>query len=506
MTNFAELMSSKAEDIAEPVGLRWTSEQQAVFDAAALDRSNLLLSALAGAAKTTTLVELSNRINEEILVLAFNVRIKDELTKRLPPNATALTLNGVGHRTWASSIGRRLIVDKDKVYDLFMAEFNKLSRGEKDHIGDALSLTMSYVRQGKSAGWVPDGTPRAKSLLTNDEFFESLSEEPSLVQEELIIKVSRQSVDLALQGKIDYDDQILMPTIFFGAFRSYPNVLVDETQDLSQLNHLMVQKIVKKGRLIAVGDANQSIYAFRGAHENSMQLMRATFDMKELFLNVSFRCPIAVVKEARRRAPSMAWPEWAKQGEVRSLPSYTAEEFAPGSVILCRNNAPLFALALRLLRNGKFPEIVGKDVGKGLVKIMKKLNDLDATCDEARESLAAWKRAKLEKSRDPGAIEDQAECIEVFLDATDTLGQAIAYAEHMMSFSGQIKLSTIHKAKGLEWPNVYILDVHRINRQHTQENNLWYVAVTRSQDRLTYIDLENFKESRNGPEQLISEH
>jgi hypothetical protein len=61
------------------------------------------------------------------------------------------------------------------------------------------------------------------------------------------------SIRLAYEGQIDFDDQIYMPTLFGGTFPRFPLVMVDEAQDLSPLNHAMLEKLVTS-RLIAVGD------------------------------------------------------------------------------------------------------------------------------------------------------------------------------------------------------------------------------------------------------------
>jgi superfamily I DNA/RNA helicase len=56
-----------------------------------------------------------------------------------------------------------------------------------------------------------------------------------------------------------------------------------------------------------------------------------------------------------------------------------------------------------------------------------------------------------------------------------------------------VHLSTIHKAKGREWPNVLFLDSHLIGKhavteqEQLQEANLSYVGITRAQRELTFI-------------------
>ena len=62
-------------------------------------------------------------------------------------------------------------------------------------------------------------------------------------------------------------------------------------------------------------------------------------------------------------------------------------------------------------------------------------------------------------------------------------------------------LSTIHKAKGLEWPDVAFLDQHLLPSKYAtreeeiqQENNASYIAITRAQQSLHYISSEDISE------------
>jgi hypothetical protein len=48
----------------------------------------------------------------------------------------------------------------------------------------------------------------------------------------LIDSVLTDSIRLAYEGQIDFDDQIYMPTLFGGTFPRFPLVMVDEAQDL----------------------------------------------------------------------------------------------------------------------------------------------------------------------------------------------------------------------------------------------------------------------------------
>ena len=59
---------------------------------------------------------------------------------------------------------------------------------------------------------------------------------------------------------------------------------------------------------------------------------------------------------------------------------------------------------------------------------------------------------------------------------------------------------TVHKAKGLEWRQVAILDPWRMpskwaitEQDQQQERNIQYVAVTRAMEELHYIDSKEFR-------------
>jgi DNA helicase II / ATP-dependent DNA helicase PcrA len=482
-----------------------TPEQSAIVLAATSTSDNLLISALAGAAKTSTLVLLAQALPIPTTAISFNSRIAKEMKDRLPAHCESMTLNSLGYRTWTANIGRRAPVDERKTYRLVREAIEEVKDTRtKGELWGRMADLMKEVDWGKTAGWVPDaytGTSpmgKAAPLMSDDQYYAGLDEEPTKAEWDLLYLVAVRSLDEALGRRtltMDFSDQLLMPTVFPVSFNSPPLVLVDEAQDLSPLNHAMLKKFARR-RLIAVGDECQSIYGFRGADQQSMATLEQAFSMRRLVLSVSFRCPIAVVEAARWRAPHMQYPEWAAPGQVQSLPEWTAQTVPDDGVILCRNNAPLFSTAIKLLKNLRFPELVGNDIGKTMVKWLKKLGEPSMTQKAAFAAIIEWEKGKLLKSRSPGKVRDQADCLRVFVKEGPTLGAAIAYAEKVLSMGGPVKLMTIHKSKGLEFNHVFILDEELIGDDQ-QDKNLRYVAITRAKETLTYITSEGFRGKGN---------
>ena len=55
------------------------------------------------------------------------------------------------------------------------------------------------------------------------------------------------------------------------------------------------------------GDSKQAIYAFAGADTQSVQHLTKEYDLKQLPLNICYRCPENVVKLARLIVPQLEW-------------------------------------------------------------------------------------------------------------------------------------------------------------------------------------------------------
>lgn len=478
----------------------WTDEQSAIFDFAKNSEANLLIEALAGAAKTSTLVELARYLRGSTLCLAFNKKIADEMRERMPKGVECMTLNSLGHRVFGQYLGKRLFLFDGKLHKLLVEEIETGLSDEREHLYETLADIKRVLQGAKNHGHVPNSTAAAlggkcSPLLTDDEFFDMLPEELSPAQIDIILRVLRRSFDEALAGRIDYADQLLMPTVLRCTFPIYQNVLGDEVQDWSELNHVMVAKVAKR-RFIGVGDSLQAIYAFRGAHQAGMPLLRQRFNTETLYLSTSFRCPEAVCNHVRHHATRIqSWPGNPNNpGKVTWSNTWHMNEIPDGSAVLCRNNAPLFRMALRMLKHGRRPNLWGRDVGASLLKILEGLGAPNMQRPDvivALRKYEAAKASKMKKESAKQALSERIDCLRVFVEEAESLGGAIVLARDVFNSTGKLDLATGHKAKGAEWERVFILDPHLLDDKG-QDLNLAYVLATRAKSQLTYIKTEGY--------------
>jgi DNA helicase II / ATP-dependent DNA helicase PcrA len=475
-----------------------TPEQAAIINFACNSNQSMLINALAGSAKTTTLCMIAQALPiQPILSLAFNKKIAEEMASRLSGHVTCKTMNAIGHGIWAKTCVSRLSINPRKSYELLKANVEALSKAERAEAYETFSETLKAIAQAKREGYLPKTSlHHAKG---HESFWAGFDEAPSGLQRTLIDKTLSDSITAAYNGQLDFDDQLYMPTLFGGSFPRFPLVLVDEAQDLSPINHAMLRKLVVD-RFIGVGDPWQSIYGFRGAVQGGMGTLAREFSCKEFTLSVSFRCPQAIVEAARIRVPHMKWNTGG--GHVQTLDRLGIEDIPDGAAFICRCNAPLFNLALKLLVSGRGASLVGTDLGPALIRTLKKLGPETLSKKEVYHAISAWEAERLLKAKDKSAISDIAECLRVFAEFGQTLGTAITYAEHIFKSQGTIQLLSGHKAKGLEWDTVYHLDPWRIPSPYAetpeeiaQELNLSYVITTRAKHSLFFIDLQNIEAS-----------
>lgn len=305
------------------------------------------------------------------------------------------------------------------------------------------------------------------------------------------------------QNRISFNDQLWLPVVMNWVRPWFDLLVVDEAQDMNAVQLIMVQKAVKKpGRLVLVGDPRQAIYGFRGADVNGMERLKVALNARVFPLTITFRCPKVVVEEAKRLVPDYRAAESAPAGEKRTVfVDKALEEVKVGDAIVSRKNAPLMELCLKLLKKDVPARIEGKDVGKTLLAIVRKLKA--GSVPDFIKRVEAWagkqvKRAEGRKDAEPlvDLVGDQRDTLMALAQDAGSVAEIENRITNLFSDSDDhprpaVVLSSTHKAKGLEWPNVYILASTYTKGWHTlptEETNLKYVAITRAQKTLTWVE------------------
>lgn len=320
---------------------------------------------------------------------------------------------------------------------------------------------------------------------------------------------------------VDFDDLIYMA--LFRSVRVWPNdwVLVDEAQDQNPARRFLTRKMLKPmGRAIFVGDRHQSIMGFTDASVDSMDIIKREFRCKELPLSVTFRNPKKIVAMAQQWVPQIEAHESAPDGlyGVISMDTFLAiRSFGSEDAILCRNNAPLVSIAFQLIRRGISCYVEGRSIGDEILNLANrwKVGNLQLL----KERAITYKEngvKRLVRQKRLGLADTLADRCDTLLALIDGMheGSTTNDLRNRIKTMFQdtrdsttrtcVVLSSIHKAKGLEWERVYLLGRNvlmpspyaRSEWQLEQERNLCYVAITRVKNELVEVNMST--EGRKG--------
>lgn len=435
--------------------------QQAIYDWAKDGSGNAFVNAVAGSGKTTTIVQMAQMLEGRLLLNAFNVSIKNELVKRLP-DVDVRTMNGLGN-----SLIPRKKLDKNKTKNFLV-----------DHFGDwksalpYIKTVVPMISLMKAYGFRPD------NILDK---YQGLA--AKFGHEDVDYDVLKLTWDYHCQVNpscYDFDDQIWRPVVFGCHPQHYDWVFVDEAQDL---NPIMIELIgLIEGRKVFVGDEAQAIYGFRGADEHAVAHIIDRFDCSVHPLSVCYRCGSEIIREAQKIMPTIE-SHW-EGGEVSTVQLDKIEPEA-GDLVLCRVTKDLVIGCLGMIRDGKKATIKGREIGFGLKKVY----------NDGQPDFESYSRKQFRSNEQQLAFDDKCDTIFAIMDYSDDVVGTIdsIFSEDTKG----VVFSTIHKAKGLEADNVYIIRPDLLPHPRAeseaeliQERNLKYVAVTRAKHKLIFAEGE----------------
>ena len=289
-------------------------------------------------------------------------------------------------------------------------------------------------------------------------------------------------------------------------------LVIDEAQDMGEDDFRLIQALMQKNeemRVIAVGDDDQNIYAFRGSDARYMQSLISQNGAKLYEMTDNYRSAKAVVDCANRFVQHIPGrmkhtaihSATGEEGKVKTLRSLLeSETIIQGSTaILTRTNEETMQVAYELEQRGLHATVAQSMGGfrfGNLAEIRYFLKQLGRD-DEISIAKERWEEAK---RRTLHSYSSSA-CLSVIqhffsdFEATHKVYYRSDLREYIFESNIEdfvaadaqsVFVSTIHKAKGREFDTVYLLSKIPDNRD-VNDMRAYYVGLTRAKRNLYLV-------------------
>lgn len=529
---------------AEARGSLDQHQQEAVY---AL-RGPVVIHAGAGAGKTRTIthriahgVQTGTYAPQRVMAVTFTRKAALELQQRLH----ALGVVGAQTRTfhsaalaqlsyfWPRTVGGdipQLVPNKVKVLGQVASGFDLRLSNEtlKDLAADiewrkASMLTLErYESLVEERGGI--GQLQPQEVFRFHEGYERIKEDRRHIDFEDVL--------ILMTGMIEQE-----PNVAMQVREQYRFFTIDEYQDISPLQHsLMRAWLGERNDVCVVGDASQTIYSFAGASSKYLLTFTEEFPTaKSIVLEKNYRSTPEIVTSANRLmrgesgalelvatressgdAPLFAWFV-SEVAEAQAVAHHIRETIASGIpasdiAVLYRSHGYAIHLeeALRKQEVQARPQGAERffdraDVRRAVMEIRAQAVAKDSrpvfqvVSDVLRGQ--GWTSQPPERGEE---AKEKWEVLSALLKLVDDLPQGTSletFSEELLRRSqahhepqvNAVTMSTVHAAKGLEWPIVWVIGaaegVFPITYAQddvaiAEERRLFYVALTRAQNRL----------------------
>ncbi|SFF12046.1 UvrD/REP helicase N-terminal domain-containing protein [Actinacidiphila alni] len=271
-------------------------------------------------------------------------------------------------------------------------------------------------------------------------------------------------------------------------------VLLDEAQDT---NDVLARVLLDQehSQRIAVGDSAQQIYEWRGA-KDALATFERELGAEVRTLSQSFRFGQPIADEAN------AWLYHV--GTPLRLTGWPTAESVVGPVeepdaVLCRTNGGAVGIVMEAIGAGRKTALVGGGIElKKLAWAAEALQSGRTTDHPDFIAFDSWAAVREYAEEEDGSLRVLVKLIDDY-GTKSIIGAADALASED---AAELVVSTVHKAKGREWPKVQIHHDFQppkpdpetgLRVLRREEARLAYVAVTRARqqldcDALAWID------------------
>jgi ATP-dependent DNA helicase RecQ len=306
-------------------------------------------------------------------------------------------------------------------------------------------------------------------------------------------------------------------------------LVIDEAQDMDADEFSLITALMEQNeemRVIAVGDDDQNIYEFRGASSQYLERFikknkAAKYELVENYRSKSNLVDFSnqFVQRIRHRLKST--PIVARQtgnGQIKVVRYQSNNLITPlvqdmlatglsgTTCVLTKTNEEALQITGLLLKNGIQAKLIQTNDGFSLYNLLEVrffLSCLNLTDDVFTISDDVWENAK-QALKDKFQYSTKLEICNNIIKDFESTNPKIKYKTDLEVFIRESKLedffdengetifvSTIHKAKGKEFDNVFLmLENHKPIED--KDKRLLYVAMTRAKKNLTIHVNSNF--------------
>ena len=516
-------------------GFEPSPSQLEIFNFVKYGIGNGSIESRAGSGKSKT-IELSTYFipsNKKVLILAYNVHIANNLKQKLKPlnNVVVYTYHSLGYRLLTSTLNKEIKVDENKYIRYINTHINELlgnfddfSNAEKGRYIKNLEKLLDYSRYNLMQ------SEKEIAKMAVKYGVKTFSNECEVVRK--LMKWGCENTDC-----VDYTDMIWLPYekgIVTANYFKFDYLFIDEAQDSSLAQQHLIDFCMKRNsRFFLFGDSFQMINAWAGSDEDAFKTFNKRANVKKFVLNISYRCPKTIAEKAREIVPDFEAYSNAIEGSINY--NVSLSEIKPGDMVLCRLTAPLVKLYLSLIDKNVPVYIKGVEIGKEFINSINSFqtDDLDKVKLSLKENLVkTWEDVAELYQTDLKSVVGESDVVTIYDEilTLDLLSEGVndknelinkiktLFIDKPKNISSEDKnfvhLSTVHRAKGLENDNVFILcpslmpnKLAKKDWEIISEKNLVYVAWTRAKKTLNFISEKEFPpdKSYSGTDVLYKE-
>jgi len=444
------------------------SNQQKIFLEAVVQKQSVVLNATAGSGKTTTLIEAYNSTEKSKIVVAFNKAIATNLSKK---GIRSTTLHSLGLKILKSHFYVK--VNPAKMYEIAESRYPKIARDIVPLAELAIATCCCSVLELKKELY-------NRGVEISEETAESLDISLHLVQESRELFRKNREICFAEMVSLPVTENLLTD--------GCNTIFADEIQDLS-LAQIKLLQLQQPEVFVGVGDPDQNIMTFAGSHLKSFECVKNLFNCKEFFLTETYRCPQKLVDYFKKYSTKQEIKSLnPKEGRIDLRESLEDLDWVDKDtlVLIKSNHEAIEPVIFFLKKRIPFCLLGGEKLKE------KAINLLDASSS----SLAHKAIDEIFKKTNKEDMDETLSYIRLFTSlltqnmSTEKLKENVLVA--LSSQEEGVKISTVHKAKGLESQSVCVLGSTSLPDSYkdmsaeeiSKEKRLAFVAYSRSKENL----------------------